>query len=61
MKEEEKEAIRKEILRVQGKLDSLVAQLEDGAEKASEDDEDVVRNEDIPTVYIDTTPGQEEE
>ncbi len=65
MKEEDKENIKEEIVSLQNKLDNLVNILatEEAPSSTSEqqDEQDVVQNENIPVVYIDTTTDLDEQ
>lgn len=64
MTEEDKQNIKEEITSLQNKLDTLINNL--GADEApvgtieKQHDEDVVQDENIPVVLIDTTTEQEE-
>lgn len=62
MKKEEKEHILDEISAIQDRLQSLTKQLDEESDKApAPEDADVVHDEDIPVVYIDTLGEEGEE
>ena len=61
MKKEEKEHILDEISAIQDRLQSLTKQLDEESEEAPvTEDDDVVHDEDIPVIYIETS-GKEEQ
>lgn len=56
MRQEDKEHIKEEISVIQDRLNQLTKQLDEKPEETiAPQDTDVIRDEDIPVVYIDTT------